>query len=108
MAIRLFLAEDIYNLDFVPESNINFSVNQDEHELFFAAGEQSINLDIQGEVFGDASPYEGSYVVIPKAYQDQVLETQGLVMLNDVTVTRVPYWQTGNTSGDTVYIASEV
>ena len=55
----------------------------------------------------DAEPYEGSYRVIPKV-TEQTLETSGLLMTNDVTVTEVPYYQTHNTSGETVYIANEV
>lgn len=47
----------------------------------------------------DTSPtYEGEYVVIPKSY-DQNLETKGLRMKDDVTVTEIPYYETTNESG---------
>lgn len=52
--------------------------------------------------------YEGDYTVIPKAHEAQVLPTRMLIMADDLTVTKVPYFQTSNVYGDTVYIASEV
>lgn len=53
-------------------------------------------------------PYEGEYVVIPKAEEAQILLTRNKVLADNVTVTRVPYFVTSNLYGDTVYIASEV
>lgn len=55
-----------------------------------------------------AETYEGEYVVTPKAYEEQVLETANKLMLDNVSVLRVPYFETSNTSGTTVYIANEV
>jgi hypothetical protein len=53
---------------------------------------------------GDA--YEGSYHVVPLAHNPQTLETKGLVMLGDVVIEKIPYWETSNLSdGYTVYIA---
>ena len=49
--------------------------------------------------------YEGDYIVTPKAYEVQVLSTQGYLMEHDVTVLEVPYWETSNIYGVTVYIA---
>lgn len=57
----------------------------------------------------DVPEYKGDYVVIPKAYTEQVLETQGRKMNNNVTVKEVPYYETSNVDGgETVYIAGEV
>ena len=52
--------------------------------------------------------YDGAYEVVPKAYEEQTLLTEGKIMTDDVTVFRVPYFETSNLSGETVYIASEV
>ena len=52
--------------------------------------------------------YDGEYEVTPTAYETQTLATQNKFMLDDVTVLAVPYYQTSNVSGDTVFIASEV
>lgn len=51
--------------------------------------------------------YDGDYLVIPKT-SPQLLETKDKMMLDDVTVTAIPYWETHNPDGMTVYIANEV
>ena len=53
--------------------------------------------------------YEGPYEVIPSAHEAKVLETQGLAMQDDVTVIKIPYFETANLfDGRTAYIANEV
>lgn len=53
-------------------------------------------------------PYSGEYTIIPKAYDDQTLETQGLNMQKDLTVTKVPYFEVSNPKGGlTIYIAED-
>lgn len=48
---------------------------------------------------GDHTPYyEGEYVVIP-ASSEQVLETAGLKMHDDVTVEEIPYAEVSNPQG---------
>lgn len=62
----------------------------------------SLSIGLLGE------SYTGEYTVVPKAYNDQVLETQGLNMQNDVTVTKVPYYEVSNPRGGvTIYIAED-
>lgn len=58
---------------------------------------------------GKASPpYQGDYVVTPKANTETVLPTNGFKMLDDVTVLKIPYYETHGTHGTTIYIANEV
>lgn len=55
-----------------------------------------------------AEIYAGEYTVIPKT-SGQILKTKNLIMTDDVTVNAIPYYQVENpSSGDTVYIGSEV
>lgn len=57
----------------------------------------------------DAQPYTGAYEVTPKAWEEQILETEGKLMSDDVTVFRVPYYETINLfDGKTAYIAEEI
>lgn len=56
----------------------------------------------------DGDKYGGPYTVTPKADEVQTLETRAKTMEDDVTVLAIPYYQTGNLYGDTVYIGSEV
>ncbi len=52
--------------------------------------------------------YTGAYTVVPKAHEAITLPTHGLMMSDDVTVTKVPYYETSNIfDGLTVYIAEE-
>lgn len=58
---------------------------------------------------GKASPpYQGDYIVTPKAATETVLPTSGFKMLDDVTVLKIPYFETHGTYGTTIYIANEV
>ena len=67
----------------------------------------STGLPIVREFIG-GEPYSGEYVVTPLAEEAVVLPTTNKILYDDVTVTKVPYFETSNTSGTTVYIASEV
>lgn len=56
----------------------------------------------------EAEMYDGDYKVTPKT-QEQILETKDKLMADDVTVRKIPFYETtNNTGGTTVYIASEV
>lgn len=62
-----------------------------------------------GEFYDDIEYYDGDYIVTPKAYDQTVLETDGLYMRDNVVVLEVPYFETSNLqNGYTVYIGSEV
>lgn len=76
--------------------------------LEFVETDAEFVLDF-GEVFEidhDYDPYLGPYEVIPKAWEEQVLATNGKNMTDDVTVFEVPYDEVINPTGTTVVIAS--
>ncbi len=53
-------------------------------------------------------PYTGEYTVTPKV-EAQAMATKGKVMLDDVTVKAIPFFEVNNTSGgNTVFIAKEI
>lgn len=52
--------------------------------------------------------YDGEYIVTPRTDSAIVLSTNGLVMDDDVTVKKIPYYETSNESGYTAYIGNEV
>lgn len=65
-----------------------------------------VNLkDTVIEIVPAYDTYNGEYNVIPQAHSQSVLQTQGKVMKRNVTVQKVPYYETSNQYGDTVYIA---
>lgn len=76
-------------------------------------GELEAGLTFDGQMgiiqkVHDADIYEGDYIVIPKANDATVLETRDKMMTDNVTVTKVPFYETHSETGTTVYIASEV
>lgn len=77
---------------------------------FDLSGISALRFDLGGMPVSIVSgtPYEGDYVVIPKADAATVLPTKDKTMQDDVTVQKIPYYETANPTGDTVYIASEV
>ena len=51
-----------------------------------------------------ADYYDGPYDVVPKAWENQVLHTREKTMRRNVHVAEIPYYETSNPSGKTVYI----
>ena len=52
-------------------------------------------------------PYTGEYIITPAPFTSQTLETRGKSMSDDVTVREIPYYETSNISGITIYIGGE-
>lgn len=70
--------------------------------------EEVIDLEVEGEFYPYSDNiYDGDYVITPLADSEVVLPTSGKMMADDVTVHKVPFYETTNESGTTVYIASE-
>lgn len=66
------------------------------------------SLPDAGEGGGQYEEYTGDYNVTPKV-TEQVLLTKNKVMVNDLTVKSIPFYNVSNTSGgNTVYIGNEV
>lgn len=82
------------------EGHLHGSLVGDHHKI---QGTLTIPSVVGAEV------YIGAYEVTPKAWEEQVLETAHKMMTDDVTVFRVPYYETVNLfDGKTAYIAEEV
>lgn len=107
------------NVQFV-EDEAAVRVHFKEEDSFFKAefGEEDATFKaVFGEVIsvptGGINPeeipkYTGDYEVTPKVSK-QTLHTAQKMMLDDVTINKIPYYETTNNSGGhTVYIASSV
>ena len=94
----------IVNMDVIENSNV--------FELDIVELSNVLNLSIDSEIIVknyDAERYEGSYLIIPAAYDDQVLETKNKLCTENIVVEKVPLWETSNLSGgNTVYIAERL
>lgn len=88
-------------------------IKLDENAKDFAvqlAGFQEIEVDF-GQIHqitgGDVPVYSGAYSVDPRV-AEQVLQTKGKMMQENLIVEKIPYFDVGNTSGgSTVYIGGE-
>lgn len=67
-------------------------------------------LTVQGGawVAAELPKYDGTYEVTPLAGEQTTLLTAQKYMDSDVTVKQIPYYETSNQSGNTVYIGTEV
>lgn len=78
-------------------------------------GEILLSSAIEGEldkvVYVDTSHpvYEGDYIVTPLVNNQVILDTNGKLMEDDVTVLKVPYLETANPSGgNTAFIGEHI
>lgn len=90
---------------------VTFSESNDvELPVVLSETDESIAADfgeIQSVSIG-AEMYEGDYFVTPKV-EGQTIPTKGKVLIKDMTVNPIPFFDVSNTSGgSTVYIAKEI
>lgn len=83
--------------------NLDIKLSESKQSFTLSFGEiHKVSIE------SDIPPYTGEYTVTPKV-NSQTLETAKKLMINDVTIKAIPYYDVGNTSGgSTVYIGNEV
>ena len=77
-------------------------ISQAPVNLLGKSGTQPVHMLGRIEVatiIAGGEQYDGLYDVIPKAYEAQILETEGLIMRHDVNVEEIPIYKTTNPSG---------
>lgn len=62
----------------------------------------TLNLDV-----GQHTDYDGDYEITPKT-ESQILLTKNKILRNNMQINEIPYYETGNEYGKTIYIGSEV
>lgn len=83
-----FEKQDYFNVDF--KSNKQFNMN-------FGA-----IFEVPVEVTSDI--YEGITSVTPKPYEKTILQTKDKKVLENITVEKIPYFETSNNTGTTIFI----
>ena len=68
-------------------------------DVTIATNDMTIEVDIKDGSGGMLPPYEGEYVITPKPFLEQVLETKNKSMTDDVTVLEIPYSEVANPQG---------
>ena len=87
-----------------------FELAQRDETFIFTFEEPETNFTIEETIVISGETYDvyrGEYEVTPKAHSETILETREKLMADDVTVLKIPYYETSNESGLTVYIAGE-
>ena len=73
-----------------------------------ASKKLSVNVGSVKFINGDNPIYKGPYIVTPKAHKTTELYTKNKLLVNDVTILEIPYFEASNEFGNTVYIGNEV
>lgn len=103
--------------------NLNYDIKEKLFGVIFDMDEKCFNSDFESnnkqfdihfnelqkvnEAPTSYKYYDGDYSVIPKI-QSQTLETREKIMKDDLEVKAIPYFETSNDSGTTIYIAKEI
>lgn len=85
------------NVQFCEGFQNDISLHSSNQRFSFGLGE------VQAVTVADAPPYEGDYTVTPSAIE-QTLTTRDKRMLDNVIVKSIPFIETSNDNGTTVYI----
>lgn len=67
-----------------------------------------LNQGIEKVIIYDGEKYEGDYVITPQVNEQQELETKNKIMIKNLTIKKVPFYEVSNEEGTTVFIGSEV
>lgn len=89
-----------------------FGEQTEQIEVLFDEQHESMDvlfdISIVIEQYLQGDPYEGDYAVTPKVAA-QTLPTEKKLMMDDLTVNAIPYYNVSNPSGgQTIYIGNEV
>ena len=91
---------------------ITVNLTLDQSKTVFAMALESsdetyelMNSMVINATIVDVPQYEGEYVITPLAANNVVLETKDKMCSDDITVLKIPTYQTHNESGITFYIA---
>ena len=94
--------------------NLKVKFKESEKVLSVSFGETKSDLQVNlGEVqhvteYIGGEPYDGEYIVTPKI-SGQSLPTKNKVLVDDVTIKEIPFYNVSNASGgNTVYIGDKI
>ena len=89
---------------------LDLAVTDQVFDFRVSASDESYTFDLATAIqVGSAPQYEGPYVVTPLAHNPVILATKDKLMADDVTVLKVPYYETSNIyGGNTVFIAEDI
>lgn len=91
------------NVTLDTEEDISIDLDEAEVSAMSLTQPQDIDVDMGEFVYIDREEYGGLYTVTPTD-AEQTLDTSDKAMRSDVRVLAIPYFETTNIKGTTVYI----
>lgn len=99
-----------FNAEFTDPKQIDaIFIAPDPADISFNLKNQKIQVQfdsLQQIETKETQIYTGETTVVPDAHEQQILKTSNKKLLSDITVLKVPFFETANESGNTIYIAS--
>lgn len=91
------------NSEIITPISINGEIS--ENQLSINGVLTSNNNVLVGKVNTSTSapPYTGSYDIIPSV-EEQILNTRNRLLSDDLSIKEIPYFETSNPYGETIYI----
>lgn len=95
------------------EENLEIILTDEEEliDITLEDEESLLNVTLENdiiEVIPTGLQYKGEYEITPLAYQEQEFETKDKYLQKNIKVKEIPFFETSNLYGNTVYIGSEV
>lgn len=90
------------------KANLTVDTSQRAYSLTVQSNREVVNMSMGSTINAtiiDIPEYTGDYTVTPLANSEVVLETEGKMCTDDITVKRIQTFSTHNESGITFYIA---
>jgi len=114
--IDVSLRRDSQRVIVSDDQNIGVSVRGDAHGVTVAEdpcidvslreNNQNVMATLDVDVMKQPrSDYDGPYRITPLAFSEIELDTNGKTLQDDIIIEKVPYYETSNVSGMTIYIA---
>ncbi len=87
---------------------LTFELSTEPELTFDLSTDNTMTFDLSIPHDVTTQLYDGEYEVVPKTY-GQTLNTANKKMVDDLTITAIPYFETSNEAdGKTVYIANTI
>ena len=86
---------------------ISFKVLDSPIKFGVAASAITMGVQPAAVVYTGGSTYDGAYSVTPQTWEETVLPTKKKVLIDDVTVRKIPQYEVSNDSGGCTLIIGD-
>lgn len=94
-------------IDQIESIHSNIRTKTSIHSKLESKGSINSKVGLPTIVEQQVDIYEGPTTVVPSSYFDQELYTKNKLVKSDITVKQIPFYETTNETGKTIYIGNE-